>query len=374
MSNHNMNIGHAKIELPKFEGEATHPLRNKENHEKLIQYVRARLLKGRDVRDGKLDRLVRVDKEFSGWMRKDEEDRRREEIKEQTGYAQAQQMNLPITFIHLEDMMTYYAATFAPSRGMFYHTAQPQDTDPSTQVITLMNNDAIYAGYYREVLMGIFSLLKYNMGGFHVFWGSDQGPKLGRDADGSTTLEQVVKWEGNRMEALDPYNLFYDPSVDINCVHSEGEFAATARLKSHYWLQNKASQGVYHNVESVLAMTEGSTGFTYYRSPPHEADMDQDDSKGHKTDWIACLSQRPSTHIGAGHEIVECYIRINPTEFGLVPRAERKTRSRYELWRITVANDMNIIEATHMNNVHGNIPYYLGLLNDDLMEIGRAHV
>lgn len=305
-------------------------------------------------------------------MNKSDEDKKRQRLKDKTGEAQAQTLNLPVSFIHLDDMMTYYAQTFAPTRGMFHHTSDPSDKDASNQIITLMNNHAIYAGYYRQILLGMFSLLKYNKGGFHVYWGKDSGPKMNIDGDDNVSFEDVIRWQGNRLESLDMYNLLTDRSVELCKVHSDGEFSGVAMMKSHYWLQKKASEGVYFNVEKVLSDTNNETqAHKYYRSPPIEADMNADDSKGEsQEDWASVLAGVDSgTYVGEGYELVEVYIKLNPTEFGLIDGTaqQKRARNRYETWRFTIVNDAYIIEARHMNNVHGHLPHYLGLMNDDAM-------
>jgi len=357
---------HAKLELPKAEVLPIHPFRNPKNHQRLLEYLQARLLQGKAARDSELGRLATIDKNVAGWQRLSDDDKVRADKKDRDGTPQAITMNLPLSFVHLDDMMTYFAATFAPNRGMFYHTGKPDEVGEANQIVTVMNNHAIYAGYYREVLLGIYSFLKYNTGGFHVNWSKEQGPKLSRQPDGTDKLDSELTWQGNRLEAIDVYNFLRDASVHPTRLHCDGEFAAVAKMRSYYWLQNKASQGYYFNCESALESFDGSSNCTYYVNPPVEAMMDVDQSGG--TNWKAILTETTAGN-NKGFELVDIYIKINPTEFGLVPSAGAagKSRSRYETWRFTVLNNKFIIDATYMNNIHGYLPYFLGLLNDDLM-------
>lgn len=368
---------HCKVPLPKPSVGSKHPFNNTANHQKLLEFLQMRLRAGKQNRDNELNRFVRIDKNVAGWMKLSDEDKKRDSKKEDDGSPAATAMNLPLSFVHIDDMMTYFAQTFAPNRGMFYHSGKPDEVQDAQQIVLKMNNDAIYAGYFREVLLGIFSLLKYNRGGYHTFWSKESGPKIVKNPD--TELDELttqLRWQGNRMEALDIYNFLSDPTVHPTKLHCDGEFAGQAKLKSFYWLQNKASQGIYFNCEEALQTHEGGVQCVYYRSPPQEAQMNQDGSSGSGTNWVSILSEIPTYAAQGGFELVEVYIRLNPTEFGLVQgsKAEQATRNRYEIWRFTLLNDKFIIDATYMNNMHGYLPYFIGLLNDDLMGTSQKGV
>lgn len=362
------------IEPSKPEVHARHPFRNEDNHAKLLHYVRSRLVFGKQARDNKIPRYVEIDKAVSGWMRLSPEDRKRRLQKEETGDAQLTNLNLPLSFVHLDDMMTYFAQTFSPNRGMFYHTGKPGETDEATQIVTLMNNHAIYAGYYRETLLTIFSLLKYNLGGFHCYWSRDEGPKLVAEAD-QLRVETETKWQGNRLESLDMYNTMWDPSVHPTKLHQDGEWCARARMVSHYWLRNKCNRGIYFNADEELKDDRGITECVYYRSPPKEAQMDSDESKT-DTNYSEWFSEAPEYATNSGFELVEVYIRLNPVMFGLLDGGPARStgRNRYEIWRITILNDKKIIEASYQNNIHGFLPMFLGLVNDDLMSLAQKSV
>lgn len=371
MSNESFQeMNHATLKLPKPTVGVKHPFNNPQNHDKLLMYLKARLRQGAERRDAELDRLVRIDKNVAGWMKLSEEDRKRLHKKDETGLPQATLINLPLSFVHLDDMMTYFAQTFSPTRGMFYHTGKPEEVGSAAQIVTIMNNHAIYAGYYRELLQGVYSLLKYNTGGFQVYWSQDQGPDLAIDADGKKSLVTKLRWQGNRMESIDKYNFLYDPHVHPTKIHCDGEFAATIKMKSYFWLQNAAANGAYYNCEDALTGATDSAITKYYRNPPQEAMMDQDQSTGGtRTDWRSILGGYRSGSMQGGFELAEIHIKLDPTDFGLVggTAAQQNARSRYEMWRFTVLNDKYIIDATYMNNVHGYLPFFLGVLNDDLM-------
>ena len=147
-----------------------------------------------------------------------------------------------------------------------------------------------------------------------------------------------------------------------------------AELKSHFWLQNKAAEGFYYNIRDVLDENEDMATLHYYKHPPQEAQFNSEDATGE--DWVSILSESAGYISASGYEVVTMHIRLNPTEFGLVPggRGERGLRNRYEVWRFTILNDARIIEATHMNNIHGYLPCFMGTMNDDIMGSAQRSV
>jgi hypothetical protein len=361
---------HCKVPLPKPEVPPGHPFRNRAVHESLLKYLQQRLRYGKDVRDTDLSRLVRTDKKIAGWMKLSQQDQIRLRQQDKEGDPLVTKLNLPLAWVHIDDIMTYFAQTFAPNRGMFYHTANPNDTDEAVQITTKMNNDAIQSGAYRETLQGLFSLLKYNKGGFWVNWAREQGPTLvQRDTESAPEVDMQIRWQGNRMEAVDTYNTFYDPSVPLHKLHQEGEFVARVDLRSHYWLQSRAAAGLYYNVDEALEADSTGVEMTYYRNPPQEAQFNSNSSNGTDTgtNWVSVLSETAGYIQANGYELVTIYIRINPTKFALVPNSAKSLRNRYEVWRFTILNDEKIIDATYMNNIHGYLPCFMGTLNDDIM-------
>jgi hypothetical protein len=361
-------VAHSKVPLPKPPVGGRHPFRDPKNHEKLLTYLQQRLFHGKEERDSNISRLVRTDKKISGWVKLSREDTIRQRQQDEEGEAAITSINLPLAFVHLDDIMTYFAQTFAPNRGMFYHNATPEDTPDAAQIVTKMNNDAIQSGAYRETLLGLFSILKYNQGGYFVNWTREEGPVLVQD-EGSPEpqVEMQTRWQGNRLDAVDSYNLFKDPSVPLHRLHTDGEFVAKAELRSHYWLQSRAAIGRFFNVEETLENDEELSSLTYYRHPPQEAQFTSTDATG--TDWVSILSESSGYIKASGYELVTIYIRLNPTEFGLIrgSKVAQAPRNRYEVWRFTILNNEKIIEATHMNNIHGYLPCFMGTMNDDIM-------
>lgn len=364
---------HAKFKLPTPQVHPKHPLRNVASHDNLLEYILERMRVGKDQRDARVGRLGRIDRDVSGWIiRRDDAEIARERAKQESGKPTALESNLPIAFIHLDDMMTYFAQTFAPNRGMFYQLAKPQEQAIASQLVTLMNYHAVFSGYYRQLLLTLWSILKYNYGGVSLEWNTEFGPKLVKDQQGNTAVEEVQTFAGNRIEALDLYNTFWDPTVHPVNVHKDGEWAAKAKRRSLYWLKQKCLDNIYFNCTDLLEAGEDEFGApasyaTFYINPPQEARLNAGSNHNQgKDDWLSILSDTWVMDDGQ-FELVDITIRINPNDFNLIEgdAVAKAARNRYEIWRITMLNGERIISCVHLNNVHKHIPFYFGVINDD---------
>lgn len=372
MYNRDEKISHARFTLPKPQVHASHPLRDDRNHGMLLEYLKQRLLQDKNGRDARVARYAQIDRDVAAWVKLDAEDRQRKAKHERDGSPQLTQISLPLTWVHIDDMMTYYAQTFAPNRGMFYHTSGPDTSEIAAQLVALMNNHAIYGGYYRHLLRAIFNILKYNLGGVGATWANDYGPKLVANPDGTTSVGTQKIFSGNKLTAFDMYNLFYDPAVEPHALHKEGEWFAHFEMKSHYWLKNKCLEETFFNCETILDSDHTDFNVEYYKDPPMEAKIT--DAYSHTTggggvNWFAFMSGNDNTLVNNAFELGTMYIRINPNDFGLIQgnKATRDLRNRYEIWRFTICNGEKIIAADYMPNIHNHLPAYFGLLNDDGM-------
>ena len=365
-------ISHAQFTLPKPDASRfgpKHPLRDKASHDRLLTYLEQRLMLGKEGRDRRVLRYGQIDRDVAAYLRLSDEDRKRKREHALTGSAKATEIALPLTLIHLDDMMTYFAQTFAPNRGMFYHTADAENSEQATQLVQIMNSHAVYGGYYQQLLRAIYAILKYNRGGVWNSWDIEYGPRLELDPSGETRLAQEVVFRGNRIKAADMYNFFCDPAVEMSDLHKDGEFAAQVEMVSHYWLKKRCLDGMYFNCEEVLDSEKDWGVSKYYCDPPVESRLDSDEMGEAQTSWISLMSGETGHMRNGVFEIVRIYCRLNPNDFGLIGgTAEQKARrNQYEVWRFTILNGETIIETEHMNNMHGHIPCYFGVLNDDQM-------
>lgn len=367
-------ITHARFNLPKATSaddfHAGHPLRNEKMHDRLLDYVKERLLLGKEGRDRRIERYAQIDRDVAAFMKLDEEDRKRFIEHAKSGSPQALKISLPLMFIHLDDMMTFYAQTFAPNRGMFYHTAKPEEGEEANQLVTIMNNHAVHGGYYRQLLRAIWSILKYNTGGIWNSWDKEYGPKLVSNELGAPpVVEKDLVFAGNRINAVDMYNFLCDPSVEMQDLYKDGEWVAEASMVSHYSLKSRCLDGRYWNCQEILDRDSEKMAAEFYKDPPVESRLDADDTAAGSFSWYSFITGTSNHNLNGAFELVTMYIKLNPNDFALIGGTadQRRARNRYEIWRVTVLNGEKIIETEYMNNMHGHLPVYMGVLNDDIM-------
>lgn len=370
---------HAKLKLPTPQVHPKHPLRNPRNHAALLDYVTCRLESDNEFRGNRVSRYSQIDRDIAGFLiRTTQAERDREAAKKSNGQPVALESHLPLTFIHMDDMMTYFAQTFAPNRGMFYQMAKPEQSSVAATLVSLFNYHATHSGYYRQLLLAMWSVLKYNMGGLALEWVQESGPRL-TTSEGQTVVEQVTVFTGNRVQGLDMYNTMWDSSVSPADLHKDGEWVATARRRSHYWLKSRVLKGVFANCTDILEAGEADDSAfckavsKYYVHPPTESKLSKMLEKGcgtsaGGTDWMSILGSGESLDEGQ-YEVVTMHIRLNPNDFGLIDgdAEARAQRNGYEIWRVSLLNGERIIAADHINNVHQHLPVYFGILNEDTM-------
>lgn len=108
-------IQHAQFKLPKPAAlPPQHPFKNPTNHAKLLDYVKQRLDGDLSNRDTRVRRYAQIDRDVAAWMQMDDEDRKRAIQHEKHGTPEATAISLPLTWVHLDDMMTYLIMSFAP--------------------------------------------------------------------------------------------------------------------------------------------------------------------------------------------------------------------------------------------------------------------
>src|SRR3546814_1405833 len=118
-----------------------------------------------------------------------------------------------------------------------------------------MNYHAVYSGYYRQLLMAMYAILKYNYGGVSLEWVEEYGPRILTDGAGQTVVEEVQVFAGNQIQALDMYNTFWDPTVHPVNLHKDGEFAARISRRSTYWLQQRRSEEHTSELQSLMRIS-----------------------------------------------------------------------------------------------------------------------
>ena len=341
---------------------------SQEQHDKLVLHLRSLLDMGAGVRNVQIQRYEAIDREVYGYLVLDKDDTKRERDNQKGHGVKPTDVKLPLTLVRLEEAITYILLVLAPDEGIYSAIAPAEHQKVAKAFSRLMNEHAEYFGHYRNFGIFFFNALKYNFGALLTEWQNVYGNLIGNAQDGSIDIlrEQLVQ-TGNQILALDPYNTLYDPSVEPLTCYREGEFVAYVEQRRGFWLERAANRGEYFNVDKILEV--GGTGqaanLSYYRERPlidAKAYSGLLDSGG-QVNWFSLLSmgvpQGTSYAHQQMHEVKPMWIQLYPDKWGLGPD---KT---LQIWRITLVNGKQIVEAVPMSNAHGNLPVVFAMPNED---------
>lgn len=364
-------------------------IQDEECHASLLAYLIARLNSGRQHRENRLRRYMAIDKMVSTWQRLSEEDSQRKNKQEATGQAQAISINMPMVETHVEDMVAFFAGVYSPEAGDFFQLPDTDVQEQSKELLKKLNGDAKAYQYYKALCFGLRGLIKYNIGGYRVNW-----------VDPVTSDEAFNEAAGqNRVEAIDLYNLLWDPTIkDPSKIRQEGEWAATVYNKNAMWLAKRDKAGVYAGTfqgltndgkEINIQSNQPGRVAMFYKNPPNHAGIaGGDDLTGTgpnaSVNWASygrSLENDGNLRID-GHEVIEMFCWLNPHDFELhAPGEPNENPNDYVLWRFEILNGGRIIKAdpvpadeeaagTPHPDRKPQIPYFLGYLKND--EMGSA--
>lgn len=379
-SNEPIRLSDVELALPPSSMHAGHPLRNVRTHKRLVDFVIPRIEIAAKERDTRIERYKAVDKQIYGWIRLDDEEQRRKDKKDETGQPLAVQQHMPLSLIHLQDTIAFYAGVFAPTRGMFQHVGDANEQPLGQQLLKVMNNHAQHAGYYKELMRAVFDLHKYQAGGLIIEWDTEPGNQITRQ-NGQIAVEPVIAWEGNRLRAVDMYNAFWPNGVFITELDLKAEFFADVKLTNYFEIQKKSASGEWLNTGEILEAFVNKQRLpqstrsrsSFYVFPPAELQLASDSLSKQQGPW-AFMAGAGGSDLQGGrqngiYELMTVWVWLNPFEQSLVPRnaVNKRTRNRLELWRLEIIEGRWLVSADHMPNAHARIPLAMGTLGNDAL-------
>lgn len=384
MSNHiKKNNVVNSLDLPEHAKHPSHPFSNKDSHDRLLEHLITKLDIGVRVRDGRLKRMQKVDRQVAGWQRLGVEDQKREVDRARTGKQKPTQANIPLTFMHLDDLSTYFLNVFAPITGAYNLNGDKTQQKAGKGITKIMNDDAVYTGLVKELNRTFQSALKYNIAGTETSWEQEVGNVLTQVDDQLTTQRKIV-WQGNQVTALDMYNTFWDPAADPLTLYKDGEYCVVVKKYPSYRIRKDTIDGRYRNTHSVFEKQTSNDANSelferkYYIHPPTYVGLNAGNTgEDAATDWEAFFGTDGISEMH-GVEVAHTYIWINPFEWKLkvkpVGMKKADAAALTILYRISIMEGKTIIETTEMNNVHRWLPFNFIIPNDDEMSTSQKSI
>lgn len=337
-----------------------------QQHEALLRHAIDRLDLSKNIRDKEVHKFEAIDREYYGYLLRDQDDRKRERDNAQGKGLKPVDQKLPLVLTQLDEAVTYFLSVLAPNESIYSAIAPVEHQSVATGFATLLNKHAKMFSHLRHYGMFLTNAMKYNISYLMPEWRRIWGHRIRRSNLGVATVSdrQVVN-EGNNLENIDPYNAFRDPSVVPTELYREGEWFGFADPVSDFKLRRMFENGEIFNVDDYLTDSHDTATFeqVYYREKPQVRSDIGIDTGGTSPNFFSILSMSSATPI-SGFDRVVLYIHINPVSFNLVPKSA-KDQNHYQIWRLEIINGARIVRAQHMNNAHGWLPIVCAVPNED---------
>ena len=331
-------------------------------HEDLLQYCRARLAFADDFRDRYVDLFREIDKEVAGWRRLDKDDLKRQRDNRAGKGPTPIKVNLQLTATQLDEAVTFLMSVMSPDDAMYTAIANKDQQAVATAFSQLMNRHAKTFKHYRNLVKFFYQGLKYNLSAMLVEWLIVRGNTIADEGGSPKINENVVVDMGNKIEALDMYNLLFDPSVDPIELAEKGEFFATVKLETPFRIKKMEADGEIFGSDRFVDKNEHGE-YEYYEEP--EELREEIPGSNSSVNWHELLSAGQTKEVGVGHERIDLYIWLNPSQFGLEPNRRDEPANKLSIWRLTIFQGKYIVSAEKLTNAHGMLPVCVCMPVDD---------
>lgn len=283
-----------------------------------------------------------------------------------------QDVTVPIVMPQVRAALGYMANVFLTGYPIFGVSSDLSQEDMALQMETVIAENAVTAGWARQLLLFFMDGLKYNLHGVELEWQQKNVATIETDnqfpngAKPKTTL-----WKGNVLRRMDLYNSFYDPRVHPSEIASEGEYAGYIEMYSRVRMKKMINDlfGEIPAATSIRAFESGpapggATGsgspFSYYVPLINPFPL-MDRQNTQTFDWMAWAGASltgPKSGIKYSNvfEVMTLYARILPSDFGLRVPAENTP----QVWKFKIVNGQVVLFAERQSNVHNLIPIFYG--------------
>ncbi len=337
---------------------------SEKDEDKLIKHIRDRLeFASGDHRDSFVDRLEHIDRELSGYIKLDAEDRKRERDNKLGFSPKSTDINMQMVDSHLDGELTYLLSVLAPDEGIYNAIAGKEDQPIGNAFAATLNDHARIFGHYHHMVKSISDMLRYNFGGHVIQWERIIGQQLQNATDRQTVTiknNEVVAM-GNAIDSIDPYNFLWDIAAHPTRLAADGEFFATIELVRPFTLKRWDNNKHVFETKRFTGDNRTHSDVTYYRQKP-DVYIEPTSEFGRINDWSGFLSAGSTAEISDHHEIVTYYGWISPSEFGIEIESDPDAdKDQMQIWRFIVANAKHVIRAVPLTNAHGQLPVSIGM-------------
>ena len=281
--------------------------------------------------------------------------------------SRLQNLTIPVVKPLVEAAVTYQASVFLSGLPIFGCVAAPEFEDEALQFNTILEDQSTRGRWVSHIQRFLRDGFKYNLAALEVDWNREVTAALETDLSFSAkqAKPKEVIWEGNRIKAMDMYNLFFDSRVAPVEIPRKGEFVGYSELYSRIALKSfiatlpdKIIQNIIPAFESGMGAAVGgfsTGGIESFYIPSLNPDALIQKNPRATTDWMAwagLAGGQNQIQYKNMYEVTTLYARILPSDFGLrVPSANTP-----QVWKFIIVNHQVIIYAERQTNAHGLLP------------------
>lgn len=316
-----------------------HP--DSEQHKKLLTYILQAVRESYDVMSGRYSTWRELDHKLTSYVDLTESEK---ELKTKSPQKPVT-IVIPQSYATREVFLTYMSSAFLESPIFRFQSAgDPNDTLGNILLESLIEHQA------QKTRMGLnlhtmwSDDITYGLGGVMVNFEKTLGRKT---RNGIPT--EVIKYQGNRLYNLDPYNTYPDINVPVWDIEKMQYFAWCERKNFFSLTTKEQTSEEFFNIKYLEDVRSGKSN--YYNG---------DATQSGRTDKTKMNSFR-STFMGVSRpiDVIWAYVVIIPKLLGLgsspIP----------ELWKIAIAADRVIISAGRLELDHGHIPIAISSMKSD---------
>lgn len=298
-------------------------------------------------------------------------DGQKEKLASQIKAGKLPHIELPLTFIQYDSGLSYLAGLFASGVPMFRAVASKDLEAQAGMMSSLIARDQARFGWPKQLMRSLGHILRYNVTALEVQWttkGAINVASSTREGSTNTAMPKAATYEGNSFKALDMYNIFYDPSVEVSEIHENGSFAGYLEKWSYIRLKREIHKldqtWVYkRNLSKIFrSPTDTTTGVDSTKFyTPQIRQLDNGQTKGSQWENFFGLDSINYDKGATGEYLITtCYARIIPAEFGMtVPK-----RGAPAVYKFILVNGM-LIYAEPVVAGHEYLPIIFGQGYDD---------
>ena len=262
---------------------------------------------------------------------------------------------IPIVKPDIDAMRDYLVQTFLSANQLLTVVSGPDQEDKRKQMQAVIDESVNVFKTQQELGKTLSQIARYNFGAVEVNWdvmvNRDVGPA---GVAGESAAVEVVTFAGNNIKQLDPYNVFYDPDVQVDKISEEADFVGYVEKKSLLRLYSMfsnfktAGRIVNHETQDMYGSIPGVN--RYYVPQVNPTGYKASNDKGVWGEyWGSALGLSDTQQRSGDFEVMTVYLRFVPALFGWT---NAPLATELQLWRFVIVNDQYIVVAEKINNPH----------------------